>query len=126
VQVVVLRSGVSEGNGHELRRVVGLHPHEHGTLAVLLRFAHGFADILWGSDLGPADLMRAELTQTKAEIEVLRALNTWPNDHATMYWLDARALSELQYRSDRQVRAAASANTPPSLAIQGSFSMCDW
>ena len=55
-RVVVLRSGVSERNGHELRRIVGLHPHEHAMLAILLGLAHGFADIRHGSDLGPADL----------------------------------------------------------------------
>jgi hypothetical protein len=56
VQVVVVRSGVSERNGDELRGIVGLHSHEHGMLAILLGLAHGFANILRGSDFGPSDL----------------------------------------------------------------------
>src|SRR5262249_1399272 len=37
-------------------RIVGLHPHEHGMLAILLCLAHGFTHTLWSSDLRAADL----------------------------------------------------------------------
>src|SRR6516225_7221548 len=49
-------SGASERNRDELCLIVGLHPHEHGMLAILLGVAESFAHILWGSDLGAANL----------------------------------------------------------------------
>ena len=48
-------SGASERNRDELCLIVGLHPHEHGMLAILLGLADGFAHILWGSDFGAAN-----------------------------------------------------------------------
>src|ERR1700746_2681464 len=48
-------SGASERNRDEPGRTVGLQPHEHGMLAILLGLAESFAHILWGSDLGAAN-----------------------------------------------------------------------
>src|SRR5262249_6151129 len=50
------RSGASERNGDELRRIVGLPPHKNGMFATLPGLADGFAHLRRSGDLGAANL----------------------------------------------------------------------
>jgi exodeoxyribonuclease V alpha subunit len=54
---IELQSAINPaGDGDELRRIIGLHPHQNGMFATLLGLADGFAHLLWIGDLRAANL----------------------------------------------------------------------